>query len=119
MNEYQERALRLADAWQRVREAEDLQASWVRCSELLGEAIEADLDHAHLVRFAECVQLLADEIAKREVLLPATHGSMLAHGVANQVMTEVLRARNEEDDPADVLDALVMLDELGWEDVQT
>lgn len=119
MNEYQERALRLADALQRVRAAEDLQAGWISCSELLEEALDADLDHAHLVKFAERVGLLADEIAKREVLLPATHGSMLAHVVAQTVMTEVLRARNEEEHTPAVLDALVMLDELGWADVQT
>jgi len=119
VNEFQERALRLADAWQRVREAEDLQAAWADCSDLLEQAIEAHRDHAHLVRFAGRVNLLADEIAKREVLLPATHGSMLAHGVANQVLIEVLRARHEEEDPDEVFDDLIMLDELRWEDVQT
>ena len=118
MNEYQERALRIADAWRRVRAAEDLQVGWVSCSELLAKALDADLDHAHLVRFASRAGLLADEIAKREVLLPATHGSMLAHGVANRVMWEVLRAREQDDRTLDVFDALVMLDELAWEDVQ-
>ncbi len=119
MNEYQERALRIADAWQRVRQAEDLQVAWISCSDLLDEALDADLDHARLIRFAERMGLLADEIASHEVLLAATHGSGLAHMAAQRVMNEVLRARDEEMRTPDVLDALVMLDQLTWEDVQT
>jgi hypothetical protein len=109
-------AARHIAAWARVRSAEDLQVAWVAASELLDDALLADLDPELLERFGRRVRRLAADVSTSEDLLAKTWGSMLPYRVAITIAGEVLAARRDLERLGQLLEAFDGLGLLGSED---